>query len=193
MKLRVCFVALLGGLMIFTLTACNRDRNGETPNCGDDHPMRDWVTSPEWAFEFPNDSFPPEISFVTEYAVYSPDTESITAILTNVATNSEYVLFRYIEGFDIVRKYGAGWVHVPQIKGFGRVYLDLRTSQRIGETNTYTIINDCFTDDSQGSHLYTHGYRFSSGGTYRIITKASLVYGRHEAWSGYVWAEFEIG
>jgi len=210
MKLSKLFVALVSVVAICMFTGCNNA--GGSVVCEDNPMSIRQLTPPDdnwWIYEFPYDCFPDEISFTTEYATYAPDSETITAHLTNVATNPRYILSRHLLGFCVVRETDYGWRRVPLE---GHLYLDMPVFQTVGDSNSYTIINDCYNFEQPRAtgNLYTHGYRFTPGGTYRILTYVSLfrtdiaypgytsggewqVWGDLDfVWSGPVWAEFFI-
>ena len=135
-----------------------------------------------WIFDFPNDYFPDEISLVIDSDNHPPDFETITAVMTNSATDPDYVIW-YGYGFSLVRQIGVEWHRIPLYISFPDVMLSLSA----GESHHFTIINDCYVEFySMIGVMYTHGYRFTSV-TYRI---AALV--GFPGWVGPIWAEFTI-
>ena len=193
--MRKSIIFLILAVSLFLLTGCNNTGGGVV--CEDTFfvpvlpsPDDDW-----WIVEFPNDSFPDEIIFETEFGTYSPDTEIITATLTNAATDPRYSV-RHDQGYSVVRQVGNEWRIVPI---FGGTF-DAPASRSIGESVSVSIFNECYDGitvivrigNSFTHALFTHEYQFTPG-TYRIINNTALL--RREdgvVWSGRIWAEFVI-
>lgn len=136
-------------------------------------------------------ALPAEITLTTEFAVYSVDTERITAILTNSMSDKRFILFYGM--FYVVKHDGTNWINIPAGGRFQLVSLRLQS----GLSRYFTIENRKFrTSTSRDNIPYINGLL---PGTYRIkIPGVRLEYREdrpaHEEVSSnlVIWTEFEV-
>jgi len=154
--------------------------------------LNEWAIPPAPGANVDRNSWPAEISFVTEQAVYRANAESITAILVNNATNDLFTLSGVIDYF-LEKQVDGQWQRVP-----GSMWTqDLAMPTPAGHYQRLTVVNAQFHEGQRPANtLFVDGF---APGAYRIITNTAFwrqndrfITGFVPIWQGTVAAEFVI-
>ena len=133
--------------------------------------------------------WPAWLSFEAEQAVFSANSASITAVMTNrgsyaVSTPPDYFFEQYVDGQWQCVPAGIGMLDMPRFIG--------------ADGYRFFVYNRQHYDDHVMNYLNVNGFM---PGTYRIIVHhvmaneidhAQGVVTRNIVWQGSIWAEFEI-
>jgi hypothetical protein len=166
-------------IMLVTFTACDSD-----------YPVFECdIDTESWRlFAFPNENFPDEISFATEYDIYATDSEVVRAILRNVANESQGYTIGGGEHFFIVKEVSDDWRIVP----FGdKWFPDVEFIMFSGYSSSFSFT----MEDLYHGRLPIGLYRIVKVvglGTYDTTGEIPWYLYNPMHWSGYVWAEFAV-
>jgi hypothetical protein len=158
--------------------------------CDSDYPVFECdIDTESWRlFTFPNEYFPAEIRFATEYDVYSADSGVIRAILRNVAEANQGYSIGAGRHFFIVKEVDDNWRIVPFAdKGFP----DIAFTMFSGTSSSFSFT----MEDLHHGRLPIGLYRivkFVGLGTYDITGEIPWYLYNTPHWRGYVWAEFSV-